>query len=158
RPVAQPQNVGSGVWIGRNGYVATCEHVTRGWQGPFKVGFTLEPYVTEGASNLMMIGNRSVYDAVLVASDQDMDVAILRTDIKPDEIRVPPLATGVPMGSPITPLSSVSPKGATMKTDFPDAGETLLLSGYPIATNESALVLQAGTETGFYLGQRPLAN
>jgi hypothetical protein len=39
RPIAKPLPNGSGVWIGKNGYVATCQHVIAGWSGPLRIVF-----------------------------------------------------------------------------------------------------------------------
>jgi len=157
RPIAQRWPRGSGVWIGKNGYIATCQHVIAGWSGPLKIGFARGPYVTEGTSSITIGSAINVYDAVLVASDPDMDVAILKSDLTPDKIQLMPLVTGFSERTLITPQIPLSPKGAIIKVDLPQAGETLLLSGYPIATStESALILQIGTATGLYFDNSPL--
>ena len=65
RPIAKSRPDGSGVWIGKNGYVATCQHVVAGWPGPFKIGFARGPYVTEGTSSITAGITINVFDAVL---------------------------------------------------------------------------------------------
>lgn len=157
RPIARSRPSGSGVWIGKDGYVATCQHVIGNWSGALKIGFARGPYVTEGTSNIAIGGTTNVFDAELVASDPDMDVAILKAQVTPGNIQLSPLATGAPMGTPVTPQVPFVPKGANIQTDLPKAGEILLLAGYPISdSTESALILQTGTATGLFLFERPL--
>jgi S1-C subfamily serine protease len=97
--------------------------------------------------NISITGVASLIDADLVASDPDTDVAILKAHKTPDQARPGPLVSGnVPPS--ITPQTPISPKGAILKTDFPQPGETLLLAGFPLGKNE--LVLQTGVATGFH--------
>ncbi|HXL22494.1 MAG TPA: serine protease [Candidatus Dormibacteraeota bacterium] len=147
-PIAHTNASGSGVWVGKTGYVATCQHVIAGWRGPFKIGFARNAYVAEGGLTITVGASVNVWDADLVASDADSDVAILKAHISPSNAEPPPLVTGTPVPGErvITPQIRVSPKGAALRTDFPTPGETLLLAGYPIS--QKTLILQIGPSTG----------
>ncbi len=149
RPRAKPEPNGSGVWIGKTGYIATCNHVIANWPGPFKIGIPRDPYVTEGSFSVSISGAVNTLVAVLVASDPATDVAILKAEKPPGEISFAPLVTGNPAGTVITPQNQVSPKGATLNTDFPQEGETLLLAGFPLPDKtDRTLILQTGVATG----------
>ena len=93
-PMAHADANGSGVWIGKAGYVATCQHVIANWHGAFKIGFAREAYVAEGGLNITVGASRDVWDADLVASDPDSDVAILKAHVSPSKAEPPPLVTG----------------------------------------------------------------
>ncbi len=116
RPVARREPSGSAVWIGENGYLATCYHVIKGWNGPFKIGIAREPYVTEGSMSISISGAVNTFVASLVASDENADVAILKAEIPPSKIQLMPLVSGDPMGTPVTPQDRLKPRGATLKT------------------------------------------
>jgi len=151
RPVAKPQPSGSGVWIGRAGYIATCQHVIAGWPGPFKVGIARDPYVTEGTTSLSVTGMVNTLVATLVASDAATDVAILKAETPPSDIQFGPILQGAPMGTPVTPDVLPTPRGATLATEFPQLGETVYLAGFPIAEKaDRTLIFQNGAFTGFY--------
>jgi S1-C subfamily serine protease len=147
-PIAHADASGSGVWVGKTGYVATCQHVIASWHGPFKIGFARNAYVAEGGVTITIGASVNLWDADLVASDPDSDVAILKAHVSPGNAEPPPLVTGVPIAGErvITPQIPVSPKGAVLRTDFPASGETLLLAGYPIW--QRTLILQIGPATG----------
>jgi S1-C subfamily serine protease len=145
----RPVVVGSGVWIGKAGYIATCYHVIPTQLGSLKVGLAREPYVAEGKMNISITGVVNLIAADLVASDPDTDVAILKAQQTPDQARPGPIVTGNVSPS-IIPQTPISPKGSILKTDFPQLGETLLLAGFPIPENTpNTLVLQTGVATGF---------
>jgi S1-C subfamily serine protease len=156
RPRAKSEPSGSGVWIGKSGYVATCNHVIANWTGPFKIGIARDPYVTEGTFSVSITGSVNTFVAVLVASDPAADVAILKVENTPEGIQKlfansPPLVTGAPMGTLITKQHPVSPRGASLKTDFPEQGETLLLAGFPLSHDaQDTLILQIGVATGLF--------
>ncbi len=156
QPRAKSEPSGSGAWIGKSGFVATCNHVVANWTGPLKIGIARDLYVTEGTFSLSISGTVTTFVAVLVASDPDTDVAILKVKIPPGDIHPVPLVTGAPMGTLITPQHRVSPRGATLKTDFPEKGETLLLAGFPLPDKtERTLILQTGVATGFLSQTQP---
>jgi S1-C subfamily serine protease len=49
---------GSGVWIGKSGYIATCFHVIAGWPGPYKIGIARDPYISDGRSSRLCLRRR----------------------------------------------------------------------------------------------------
>jgi S1-C subfamily serine protease len=150
-PGGMPVAIGSGVWLAKQGYIATCQHVIGNRSGPFKIGIAREPYVTAGgAMNISIMGAVNLIAADLVASDPDTDVAILKAQQTPDQVRPGPLVSGNVSPS-VTPQTPISPKGAALNTDFPQRGETLLVAGFPIPENTpNTLVLQTGVATGFF--------
>lgn len=48
----------------------------------------------------------------------------------------------------LTPQTPIRPKGAILQTEFPKAGKSLLLAGFPLGENN--LILQVGVATGFW--------
>jgi S1-C subfamily serine protease len=151
RPHAKPVPGGSGVWIGKTGYVATCYHVIANWTGPFKIGIARDPYITEGQLSVSITGTVNTFVAVLVASDPGADIAILKAETPPENIHPMPLVSGAPMGTLITPQHRVSPRGGTLKTKLPEQGNTVLLAGFPLSHDaEDTLILQTGMATGFF--------
>lgn len=145
-PHSIPTPVGSGVWIGKQGYVATCQHVVAGSPGPFKIGIADEPYFAEGSANISITSSATVIDVDVIDSDPATDVAILKAHSTPEAVQISPLASGN-LPRSLTPQTRISPKGATLNTNFPEAGRTLLLAGFPLG--ENTLVLQVGIMTGF---------
>jgi S1-C subfamily serine protease len=149
---------GSGVWIGKQGYIITCWHVVKALPDSLKVGIALDPYVTEGKANISVTGVASLIKAKIVAHDEDTDIAILKADKAPDQVQLQPAVEafgpdGHPKPSSIIPQHPISPKGASLKTQFPDLGETLLSAGFPLGKN--TLILQTGVFTGFYPNPNP---
>jgi S1-C subfamily serine protease len=146
--IAHASASGSGVWIGKTGYVATCQHVVANWHGPFKIGFARNAYVAEGGVTITLGATVNTWDADLVASDPDSDVAILKAHVSPSDATPAPQVTGAPVAGErvITPQIPISPTGAALRTDFPANGEALLLAGYPIG--QRTLILQIGAATG----------
>jgi S1-C subfamily serine protease len=147
-PIVHANASGSGVWVGKKGYIATCQHVTAPWTGPFKIGFARDAYVAEGGLTITVGASVNFWDADLIASDPDSDVAILKAHVSPSNAEPPPLVTGnsVVGEQVITPQIQIKPKGTDLRTDFPAPGETLLLAGYPIGLR--TLILQVGPATG----------
>jgi hypothetical protein len=60
QPGTVPQPFGSGVWIGKNGYIVTCWHVIASSPDSFKIGIARDPYVTEGKINISVTGGTSL--------------------------------------------------------------------------------------------------
>ena len=127
--------IGSAVWLGDSGYLATCEHVIRNIHGPLFVGEADNPAIGNDQSYNLVYHNMNGNSVVVVASDPDGDVAILKARVKPSQVHDAILGTTVQLA-----------KGATLRTDYPNLGERLLLSGYPL--DRRLLVLQTGTATG----------
>lgn len=142
-----PVAVGSGVWIGKQGYVATCQHVIAASPGPFKIGIALPPYFAEGPMNIVIAQSIRSFDADIVGSDADTDVAILKAHTAPGDIVVGPVVTGSAPPS-ITPQTRLTPAGAALDTSLPIAGTSLLLAGFPLGQN--TLIFQVGMMTGFW--------
>jgi S1-C subfamily serine protease len=150
-PQTVPIPIGSGVWIGKQGFVATCQHVVGHLPGPFKVGIAMDPFYTESEqANISISAPVETYDAELKASDEDKDVALLKVDKLPSPIPTGQLITFIGPGQPpqsINPRKPVNPSGAMIQSEPPQAGQALLLAGFPLGDN--TLVLQTGTATGF---------
>jgi S1-C subfamily serine protease len=146
-----PMPIGSGVWLGKQGYVATCEHVLGGLPGPFKVGLASDPYAAaEGSINISVTGSVDLIEADVIVSDRETDVAILKAREKPERIHPAPTVAFLglaPPPGPMTAQNPIAPKGGTLRTEFPGLGEILLLAGFPLSGN--TLVLQTGVATGF---------
>jgi Trypsin-like peptidase domain len=147
-PVPHGDAKGSGVWVGKNGYVATCQHVIANWRSPFKIGFARNAYVAEGGASVSIGAPVNIWDADLVASDAVSDVAILKAHVSPGNAQVAPIVTGSGVAGEqvITTQVPVLPKGAILRTSFPVPGEILLLAGYPIG--QKTLIMQIGPATG----------
>jgi S1-C subfamily serine protease len=141
-----PMPVGSAVWIGQTGYLATCHHVIE-HAGSYMIGVPSDTYVSQ---NVSMQGATASVDVTIVASDPDTDVAILKSAIPPGQVH--PLSaerlvrTDVPQ-TPLLPTKPLVPKGADLNTDVPQLGQTLLLAGFPLG--ENMLIVQTGPATGF---------
>ena len=127
--------IGSAVWLGDSGYLATCEHVIRNIHGPLFVGEADNHAIGNDQSYNLAYHNMNGNSVVVVASDPDSDVAILKARVKPSQVHDAILGATVQLA-----------KGATLRTDYPNLGERLLLSGYPL--DRRLLVLQTGTATG----------
>jgi putative serine protease PepD len=142
---------GSGVWIGKNGYIATCYHVVADWSGPYKIGIARDPYISEGRTTVSVFGAVNLFDATLVASDAAMDLAILKAPMAPGDIQLDPLVSGVATGTVLTPQLPISPSGAALETEFPQSGETLFIAGFPLPnTAQKSLIVQSGTYAGLF--------
>ena len=136
--------LGSAVWIGKKGYLATCEHVVRNVSFPLKVGMAYDPYVGTGNLTLVISRAMNVTGATVVASDPTTDIAILKASQTPAQF-FGQLVTGFPPNS-ASPNTTISAEGALLGSEFPARGATLLLSGYPL--DGHALILQVATATG----------
>jgi len=146
----QPISVGSGVWVGNNGYIATCSHVIGDWKGVLAIGLGREPFVSTGETKVTIGSVMNSFTVTVVANDHFTDVAILKADKKPSDIYLPPFVTGIKSDTPQLPLQAV---GAALETNFPKPGQSMLLAGYLLS--ERILILQAGISTGldFFRGQ-----
>jgi S1-C subfamily serine protease len=153
RPRIRPVAIGSGVWIGKNGYIATCQHVIGNRQNSFLIGVAIDTYVSE---HLVVARSDRLVDADLVVADQSSDVAILKAHTTPDQLRQQSPVDFFGPGKPpaqVIPQGLLTTQGATLKTVAPEPGETILLAGFPLG--ENALVLQTGVATGFYAKETP---
>lgn len=146
-PRAIPKPFGSGVWIGKKGYIATCHHVIGDRAGSYKIGLAIDTYISE---HIVVTSSATVVEADFVASDPDTDLAIFKAHIPPDQLQqqspVPFLGPGKPSAS-LTPQVPVTPMGAALSNDLPQLGESMLVAGFPLG--ENTLVLQTGVATGF---------
>lgn len=142
----RPTPLGSGVWIGKQGYVATCQHVIAGASDKIKIGIAQDTYASE---NVSITNSTYLIDADVIDTDAEMDVAILKASAPPEKLRFGPAVMGnVPSSMrSITPQPPITPTGATLSTEFPKTGARLLLAGFPLG--ENTLILQTGTMTGF---------
>jgi S1-C subfamily serine protease len=135
--------LGSAVWIGKNGYLATCEHVIRGLQVPILIGIAFKPFVSADEKSITIAGAMSVTDATVIASDRNTDVAILKAAQTPAQFFRGPLVAGVNASTPQSPMSAL---GTTLQSEFPKPGDTVLLAGYPLTGH--TLILQTGPAVG----------
>jgi S1-C subfamily serine protease len=138
----QFESRGSAVWIGKSGYVATCYHVIKNVQLPLVVGMPHDPIFAIGNMNVAISGVVNTVDVTVAAFDESTDVAILKASRPPGQSQTP-LVTGNPIGATETLWTS---KGATLDTEPPKPGQSVLLAGYPL--NQSTLILQTGIATG----------
>ncbi len=152
-PGGQPsgtRNLGSAVWIGDTGYLATCEHVIHGARGRILVGIVREAFVGHsGGVNVVIGGAKDVIEVTPVASDPATDVAILKAPQPPSMIQIAPLTSGV---TPETPQGVVTIKGANLSTGFPKLGDELLLAGFPLTGNDFIVAKGIATGLGFPTG------
>ena len=142
--------MGSGVWIGNSGYIATCWHVVKFAPTMFKIGIAQEPFLTEGRVNISVSHSFNVIDAELKAHDEDTDIAIYKAKTPPTKLELAPsvaIVGGPPLRS-IIPQTPVTPMGTSLAQDFPTAGEIVLLAGFPLKGD--SLILQTGVATGYY--------
>jgi S1-C subfamily serine protease len=135
--------IGSGVWIGEKGYIATCYHVVKPVMGrPIWVAMPHDPIFSSGPINMAIGGVINPISVVVAASDEDKDVAILKADEPPGQLQRPEI-TGNSIG--VTEKLWAS-KGATLTARSVKPGETVLLAGYP--DSQTTLILQTGIATG----------
>jgi S1-C subfamily serine protease len=136
------ENLGSAVWIGKTGYLATCYHVVKGIQFPLIVAAPHDPIFAAGNVDLVITGTVNPIDATVVAFDESTDVAILKAAQPPGQPETPEVE-GSSIG--VTETLWVS-KGANLATAIPKPGEMVLLAGYPL--NQNTLILETGNTTG----------
>jgi S1-C subfamily serine protease len=126
--------VGSGVWVSKDGYVATCWHVVKN-TSEIKVEIAY-PGVYNLEKHILVDASFAVYAATVVASDQNADVAILK--VFPNPFATPPAAQRIINGEPEIKLAS-----ADLRTKLPAPGDFALLAGYPLGRPD--LLTQTGT-------------
>ncbi len=144
--------LGSAVWIGKKGYLATCEHVVRNVAFPLKVGMAYDPYLATGAISITISRAMNITDATIAASDAATDVAILKASQTPDQF-FGQLVTGSAPPNSASSNTTTSAAGAVLSSDLPARGGTLLLSGYPL--DGRMLILQVATATGEAFSDQP---
>jgi S1-C subfamily serine protease len=136
-PGSGTRHLGSGVWLAE-GIVATCWHVvSAAKKDQIKISLGAGDDVTDGSNTFE--GVFRDYSAIVVASDPEADVAILKTEDNPFK------DTGVLIRTPtmvIKPKLSV----ARVNENVPPAGTLTVLSGYPMSGLD--LISQTGNVAG----------
>ena len=118
--------VGSGFWVNERGYVATCWHVVAGNPtGTMKVQSAIDP-LFDLKNNNMIFANWEVFSAKIVAKDEKNDLALLKTDGNPFG---PRKSSPIKIGEK-TLTAHYQP--AALKSELPEAGQKILLAGYPL--------------------------
>ncbi len=143
-------SLGSAVWIGKSGYLATCYHVVKGVNAPLAVELFHEPVFPSGNMNLVMTGIGRLYPVTVEGFDESTDVAILKANELPTD-HERPMIFGLPGVTPDPP----TPKGAVLDTEPLSFGLSVLLAGYPL--DQNTIILQTGTYTGEGSFPEPLA-
>jgi S1-C subfamily serine protease len=148
---AVPRPSGSGVWVGQHGYVLTCWHVVMSSPTDWRIVVPRPSYVIEGPVSVTDMS--TMIQTELVAYDKDTDLAILKANQTPAEAGIPQQIwiPGPNWPPSLIPQTPISPKGATLQTEFPTAGDIMLLAGFPLG--QQSLILQTGVATGFYTKQ-----
>lgn len=130
-------STGSGFWVDQDGHVATCWHVVSGNPtATIVVQSAIDP-LFDLKNNIKVFANWQVFKAKVVAKDEINDLALLKID-----------------GNPFGPHKSILTKNgdkvlaahykqAALKTELPDAGQKILLAGYPLGLPYP--VVQEGT-------------
>lgn len=118
--------VGSGFWVDPRGYVATCWHVVR--DNPtttITVQSAIDP-LFDLKNNNMIFANWEVFPAKVVAKDEINDLTLLKIDGNPFGPRkfIP-----IKIGDKVL---SAHYKQAVLQTELPEAGQKILLAGYPL--------------------------
>jgi S1-C subfamily serine protease len=133
-PIVSTAPLGSGVWVSKEGYVATCWHVVEG-ASEIRVQAAY-PGVYNLEKNIVVNATFAVYEATVVASDQNADVAILK--VSPNPFATAPPVQRIVNGQPEIKLSS-----ADLRTDLPEADDLAVLAGFPLRRPD--LLTQRGT-------------
>jgi S1-C subfamily serine protease len=130
-------SVGSGFWVNERGYAATCWHVVAGNPtATMKVQSAIDP-LFDLKNNNMIFANWEVFSARVVAKDEKNDLALLKVDGNPFGPR-----KSVPIQIGEKALTAHY-KQAALKTELPEAGQKILLAGYPLG--RAYPVVQEGT-------------
>jgi S1-C subfamily serine protease len=126
--VSSAGNVGSGFWVSDKGLIATCWHVVRSDpNATFDVRSAIDPHFDLQRNN-MIYANWQAFSARLVCRDEENDVALLKVDNNPLQ------------GRSVTPISiggtalKAHFKQAALDPKLPEAGEKVLLAGYPLGS------------------------
>jgi putative serine protease PepD len=128
---------GSGVWINDEGYVATCFHVVNvGENVKVTIRSAADSYIKFNPERIVT-ANWQTFEATIVKTDPSNDVAILKA--KPN-----PFASPAPNMMTIDDITlSWHYEKAELESDLPEAGETVLIGGYPLGL--PYIVFQEGT-------------
>lgn len=139
-PQTPTESSGSGVWVSKEGYVATCWHVVKNASDvQVKVAY---PGVYDLEKNIFVNAAFSLYAATVVASDEKADVAILK--VSPNPFAAPPAISRIVSGG-----AELKPASANLRTSLPNPGDLVLLAGYPLGRPD--LLTQSGTVAGVAL-------
>jgi S1-C subfamily serine protease len=134
RPNAPVQSLGSGVWVSKDGYVATCWHVVENADEiQVKIAY---PGVYDLEKNILVSAAFALYTAKVVASDRNADVAILK--VSPNPFATPPAIQRTVSGTPAIKFAS-----ADLRKSLPNPGDLALAGGYPLGRPD--LLTQRGT-------------
>jgi S1-C subfamily serine protease len=122
-PNTATESLGSGVWVSKDGYLATCWHVVENAsEVQVKVAY---PGVYDLEKNMLVNAVFAVYAATVAATDKKADVAILK--VSPNPFVTPPAIQRMVNGEPEIKLAS-----ADLRTGLPNPGDLALLAGYPL--------------------------
>jgi S1-C subfamily serine protease len=143
------RNLGSAVWIGDSGYLATCEHVIHDIHDRLLIGIVYDPFVGSGNTKLVIGAARRAIEVTVAASDESMDIAILKAPWAPSDIHMRPLVSGA---TSETPQAPVVVRGAKFSVGYPKLGDELLLAGYPLQGNDFIIGTGKATGLGFPTG------
>jgi S1-C subfamily serine protease len=119
---------GSGFWVTDTGYVATCWHVVKSNPtAAVQVRSAADP-LFDLKNSIIVAGNWNFYSsATVIAHDEENDIALLKPDTNPFAANFPNRAQF---------------KRATLNSDLPKAGQSILIAGYPLGLPYS--VVQEG--------------
>lgn len=137
----QKGSLGSAVWIGNTGYLATCFHVIKNVQLPIVVGMPHDPVFSSGKIDLVISGTVDTVDVTVAAFDESTDVAILKASHPPAQSQSPQVSGTIRVNEALW-----TSKGASLHTEPPKSGKLVLLAGYPL--DQTTLILQTGIATG----------
>lgn len=130
-------SLGSGFWVNDRGYVATCWHVVvANPTGQIKVKSAVDP-LFDLQNNNMVFASWEVYSASVVTKDEKNDLALLKVEGNPFSKR-----KFVPIKIGDKELTAHY-KQATLNTKLPEAGQKILIAGYPLGRPYP--VIQEGT-------------
>lgn len=135
-----PLSLGSGVWVGRQGYVATCLHLLQNVPpDSILIGVGNAQFYTP---SITVSSAQYLYPAKILATDPGADVAILQTtQVNPLEHQPAPMVYVEGKGGEPTRLSVVEEAD-----DIPKVGDQMTLTGYPLQGDY--LILQFGNFAG----------
>jgi S1-C subfamily serine protease len=119
-----------------DGYVATCWHVVvQNPDAPIRIQSSLYPLL-DLKHDVTVDANWVPFAAKVVAHDADNDIALLKTERNP--FKTPATQVNV-LGHILNPHY----KQAIINTELPEAGQKILLAGYPLGLPYP--VVQEGT-------------
>jgi S1-C subfamily serine protease len=119
-------DLGSGFWVGEHGYVATCWHVVhKNPTATLKVQSAIDP-LFDLKNNNMFFSNWEVFSAKVVAKDEINDLALLKIDGNPF---APSKSVPFKIGDKVL---TAHYKQSVLNTELPEAGQKILLAGYPL--------------------------